>query len=278
MLSDKQLKEFEQDYLQGLKVQELKKKYSIGSNGLFYRVLNKLNLDRRQGQYPSKEEFVEYYINQNHSFKDTKKYFDLSTKTFYKCIEMYQVVKSEEAKVKRTQQTMLERYGKDNALKLPEIKEKVYQTMKTNGTLGKLISQSEKEVEELLYSHFKESDIERNYKDDLRYPFKCDFYIKSLDLFIEFNGSHYHGNRNRDSLGPFDPLNPKHLKELKHLKQLEKSHPIKEDSTTQKTQYTRMIKVWTQEDPLKRETAKKNNLNFKEFWSLQEVKEWLKSI
>lgn len=39
--------------------------------------------------------------------------------------------------------------------------------------------------------------------------------------------------------------------------------------------YQNAINVWTRRDVLKRETAKRNNLNFIEFWNLDEVKEWI---
>lgn len=39
--------------------------------------------------------------------------------------------------------------------------------------------------------------------------------------------------------------------------------------------YKNAIQVWTVSDPLKRETAKKNNLNYIEFWNLDEAKQWI---
>ena len=47
---------------------------------------------------------------------------------------------------------------------------------------------------------FEKDDIIRQYYDKDRYPFNCDFYIKSKDLFIEYQGHPSHGycpfNRN----------------------------------------------------------------------------------
>ena len=42
--------------------------------------------------------------------------------------------------------------------------------------------------------------------------------------------------------------------------------------------YENAIIVWTQKDPLKRETAKDNNINLIEFWNLQEVEDWLNTL
>lgn len=49
----------------------------------------------------------------------------------------------------------------------------------------------------LLCNIFNVDDIIRQYSDN-RYPFCCDFYLKSLDLFIELNFHWTHGGH------PFD--------------------------------------------------------------------------
>ena len=41
------------------------------------------------------------------------------------------------------------------------------------------------------------------------------------------------------------------------------------------SRYHGMITVWTVGDPLKRQTAKDNNLNYLEFFSVDELKIWL---
>lgn len=172
--------------------------------------------------------------------------------------------------IRKREETNLSRYGTKNFSssksykdRLPEINAKSYETRKNNNTLFIGESNREKQVANILIAEFK--DLKRNYRNDSRYPFKCDFYIPSLDLFIEYNGHQYHYKE------PFNNNNPEHLNRLKKLKQKEQE----KKELKQKTQYTRMIKVWTTEDPLKRETAKKNNLNFKEFWSIDEVIDWL---
>ena len=114
----------------------------------------------------------------------------------------------------------------------------------------------------MLLTKFNKDDIIRQYKSEL-YPFKCDFYIKSLDLYIEYQGSHYHGNT------PFNENNPTHQKILQKLL-------AKEPKRNEQIRH--IIRVWTKDDPLKRETVKKNNLNFKEFWSIVEVKDWLENL
>ena len=39
--------------------------------------------------------------------------------------------------------------------------------------------------------------------------------------------------------------------------------------------YKNAIKVWTDLDIRKREIARQNNINFVEFWNIEEVIEWL---
>ena len=65
-----------------------------------------------------------------------------------------------------------------------EIKLKIYKTKKQNHSFNT------SSYEDVFYSKllliFDSEDIIRQYYDD-RYPFNCDFYIKSKDLFIELN-------------------------------------------------------------------------------------------
>lgn len=424
MLTDRQLEEFKQDFNSGMKVKELKVKYSIGSNGLFYRILDKLGIEARntnkQNNKPSKEELGQYYLIENHTFKDTKKHFNLCTRVFYKLIEDYNLYKPTDQLIDNTKKSLLERYGVENPGQIEEVKAKIAQTnlerygstsplgnkeirdkieehfqetyggyplvnkevqekqkqtllkhygidniskvkaikdkigesnreafatgipqQKSKQTcldkygvsspkklhytdkakeallnkesfkeyilslpyklrtkhyiaedlgvhttnirpklkkwgLNDLInwwpieSEPERKSRELLVEKFGEDDVLWQYQDT-RYvnpknqtPFKCDFYIKSLDLFIEGQYGPHHQNE------PFDLDNKDHQDAIVYLK--------KKYYETNSNWYNRMIQTWTYRDPLKRKIAKQNNLNWLEFWSLQEVKEWLKSI
>lgn len=77
-------------------------------------------------------------------------------------------------------------------------------------------------------------EIIRQYYDKERYPFNCDFYIPSRDLFIEYQGYFSHGSE------PYDKNNKEHQKLLE----------------TTKLDMT----VWIEKDPHKLEVAKKNNI------------------
>lgn len=114
---------------------------------------------------------------------------------------------------------------------------------KLNGTAN--ISGSEERLYKNLCTRYGEDDVERNYDSDPRYPWHCDFYIKSKDLFIEVNDfpTHY--------IEPFDKNNLDHINLLEHCKN-EPKNWVEE----------RMVNVWGYSDILKRETAYNNNLNY----------------
>ena len=91
--------------------------------------------------------------------------------------------------------TCMQKYGTTNFAKtqaffdnyyknISSIKEKEYQTKKEHGTFN--TSKPEENYYEYLKTIYDETDVIRQYKDK-RYPFCCDFYIKSKDLFIELN-------------------------------------------------------------------------------------------
>lgn len=180
------------------------------------------------------------------------------------------------------QETCIQRYGVDNFAKSKEYQElirkgipqkKRTESLKKNNSFN--ISKPEEQAYQLLLTKFEKQDILRQYRSEL-YPFNCDFYIKSLDLYIEYQGSWTHGKYKHQILGAYDPKNKNHQKILK----IWENKIIELGSTTNKggNFYSTAVDRWTKLDPLKRETAKKNNLNFKEFWSVKEVKDWLKEL
>ena len=130
---------------------------------------------------------------------------------------------------------------------------------KRNNTLNKNHSWNISKYEELTYNELlkytNSNDIIRQYKSKL-YPFNCDFYIPSLNLYIECN---YHWTHGRH----------KYSGDENDIKQVEnwKSKNSKF--------YNNAIYTWTVRDVNKRNIAKQNNLNYIEFWNINEVKEWL---
>ena len=116
-------------------------------------------------------------------------------------------------------------------------------TMHNNGSFQS--SKPEEDFYQLLLENYNIEDIKREYDKDPRYPFKCDFYIVSEDLFIEINAHPTHGDH------PFDPNNENDLKLLDELKNKNSDWS------------NAIIETWTIRDVKKFEFARKNNLNYK---------------
>lgn len=176
--------------------------------------------------------------------------------------------------------TCLERYGVDNPAKSEKIKEIIrknaVQTRIKNHTTQKELLQNQDylknyvaktretkrkngttntshEFEDKLINYLREKypeyEIIQSYSIDPRYPYECDCYIKELDLFIEFQGLYYHNYK------PF----------------VESEETIKEYNTliAKGKQKAVIANVWRYRDVEKRECAKKNNLNYLEYWEKQ---------
>ena len=171
--------------------------------------------------------------------------------------------------------TCLEKYGVENPMQTQyyknlissilssnEIQEKIYNTKLLNNSFN--ISYQEDVCFDLLKEKY--ADCIRQYKSEL-YPFNCDFYIPSLDLYIEYNGSHYHHYH------PFDINDDNDINELNRLK--EKAENSNAHKNGKKSQYDNIIYTWTILDSKKRNIAQQNNLNYIEFWNINEVKEWI---
>lgn len=171
--------------------------------------------------------------------------------------------------------TCLEKYGVENPMQTQyyknlissilssnEIQEKIYNTKLLNNSFN--VSYQEDVCFDLLKEKY--SDCIRQYKSEL-YPFNCDFYIPSLDLYIEYNGSHYHHYH------PFDINDDNDINELNRLK--EKAENSNAHKNGKKSQYDNIIYTWTILDLKKRNIAQQNNLNYIEFWNINEVKEWI---
>lgn len=55
------------------------------------------------------------------------------------------------------------------------------------------MTRPERQVFDILTSMYSQEDIQYQYLEDSRYPFNCDFYIKSIDVFVEVNAYYTHG-------------------------------------------------------------------------------------
>ncbi len=159
--------------------------------------------------------------------------------------------------------TCLNKYGVEHSSKVPTILNKVWESKKRNGTT------KSSRLEEYCYDCLKEvfdiEDIERQYIEP-RYPFHCDFYIKSLDLFIEVNGTWLHGEHE------YNPLDKNDVNKLNKIKSKQKIVNGK------RNQYFKAEEVWVLEDPHKKSVAKMNNLKYVTLYNKKEIDNFIRYI
>lgn len=174
--------------------------------------------------------------------------------------------------INKAKQTCLNKYGVDSYTKsqqfknlfkdknwLNNVKQKEYYTKKKNNSFTK--SQTEDECYKLLCNKFDK--VERQYKSSV-YPFRCDLYIPQKDLYIECHFTFTHNHK------PFKN-SIEDLIELEKLK--EKANEINFKGK-KKDYYKTVIDVWTKRDPLKLSYFKKNKLNYKIFYNINQFLNW----
>ena len=164
----------------------------------------------------NQEKFGCDYYYQTQEFKDKAK------KTL---IEKYGSLENARASTSEAcKKTMCEKYGSEYYFGSKEFKDNVMTEEKKLERLNKSnetkykhnsfnSSKAEKSFYELLLTKFSKDDIIKNYQDyryvsSKGYKYKCDFYIKSIDTFIELHIHWSHGGRR------FDPENPECIKQL----------------------------------------------------------------
>ena len=157
--------------------------------------------------------------------------------------------------------TMRSKYGVDNPSMLDWVNNKKWETEKINGTA------STSYPEEIMYAKLVEKfgvyNVKRQYHQDKRYPFKCDFYVKPTDMFIELNLYWTHGEH------WFNANSDEDIKTLQYWREKAKCGI---------DQYESAIYTWTIRDLLKRETATENNINYVVLWDMDEVKRFYENL
>ena len=142
---------------------------------------------------------------------------------------------------------------------------KIYNSYKKNNSYKSVSKPELKCFKKLL---IKFPDTIHTYMDK-RYPFKCDFYIPSKDLFIECNYGLFHNKK------PFDKNNNEHLKELEILRKACNEKIIQGNKNNR---YKGIIYVWTDLDVRKLKTFIDNKLNYKIFYTEEEFDEWFDNL
>lgn len=238
-------------------------------------------------EYPNKDDFIYLFLDCNIRRNDLCILFEVSHSTIDNFIKLFNCRKSRKqanintrktillqygydnvTKVKeirnRQVQTCIRRYGVDNISKLESTKKKKTETTKRNHTT--VTSKQEEEIYKLLIDKF--TIVKRQHKSK-EYPFDCDFYIPELNLYIEYQGTWSHGKE------PYDKNNILHQKILKDWEDRLKN---KISKNILNSRYKDAIRVWTIRDPLKRQIAKENGLNWIEFFNMDQFMEWYNQI
>ena len=207
------------------------------------------NLKKYGAEYTFQSKFIKEKINKT----NLEKYGTITPTAFgselYKqnMIKNFGVdnpLKSEEIKEK-VRATNIERYGFDNPAKNEEIKQKMHDTLWKNGGYTK----AEDRCYNLLLEKYPEAL--RNYKSE-KYPYRCDFYIPSLDLYIELNAFYMHGGH------WYNENDPKDIEQVEKWKK----------QNTEQSIYA--IHIWTESDLAKKKCAEENKLNYLVCWSEEE--------
>lgn len=238
----------------------------------------------------TKDELYNWYVVEDHSYVDGAKHYGVSQYAFDKLCTEYEIkkdrhktclksVKTREEKAggkaaynkqlleKRDHNIVvtygsIEEYNNKRSLSLKNtweenhaaILSKVYNSKIINNSFNS--SSPEERYNTYLKEKYGEENVIRQYKDN-RYPFMCDFYIKSQDLFIELNLNWTHGEH------PFDSKNPEDLNLLVRWEEKAKTSAF----------YKNAIDVWTRRDVEKQKVAKENGLNYKCYYNEIEMYE-----
>lgn len=156
----------------------------------------------------------------------------------------------------RQRGTVRERYGVENPMELASVRKKVVESKAMNGTFNS--SDAEERLHEMLVDRFGDTDVVRQYASDA-YPYACDFYIRSRDLYIELNGTWTHGGHWYSPGSDGDVV----------AKWWEKAG--------ENPYYVSAASTWTIADMAKRAAARMAGLNYVVFWgsSLDDAALWL---
>lgn len=171
------------------------------------------------------------------------------------CINKFGVdssLKNKEVREK-IKQTNIQKYGVDNPLKNKEIWKKSQDNRQISSK-----SKLENNFLNYLKLKYEPDDIVTQYKSK-EYPYYCDFYIKSINLYIEIQGHWTHNDH------PFDinNLNDQLIMNKWHTKSLSDKY------------YKNALNTWTIKDVEKRNTAIQNNLNYLEIFGKTDLNKYI---
>lgn len=208
---------------------------------------SKTTMKKYGTDWPSKAESVKRKIEKTNIGKYGVKYAPQAeeVKEKIKCtnLKRYGVENPSQAESvkKKKCETFIKHYGVPYLMQSPIMREQYFKTKQKNGTVN--TSKFEEAAYKILLEKYP--DVIRQYKSD-KYPFHCDFYLPSMDLYIEMNYSWTHGRH------PFDPLSESDAETLSIWREKAKVSDY----------YANAVDVWTTRDPKKLAAAKNAGLNY----------------
>ena len=144
-------------------------------------------------------------------------------------------------------------YGVENYMQTAEFHQKSSETKRKNHTNN---LQTETRCYNLLSRYV---DVCRQYQSE-KYPFLCDFYIHSFDLYVELNFFWTHGKY------WFDDQCQADVSKLEFWKQKNSKY------------YNTAVEVWSKSDKQKKEIALQNKLNYVVLWNVQQFMQFVDDI
>lgn len=259
-----------QEWIAKIKATKLKKYGNANFNNVDKRIatnLIKYGVKHAAQNEQIKQKTAELNL-QKWGYKSTAQHPDIRKKqqdTLEKHFGVRETFKSDIVR-KKVAETHLKKYGATNYTQtqkyqeiVQEVQKKRQQTLKDHGTFS--TSEPEEQVYDLLINKFGKQDIIRQYKNK-DYPYNCDFYVVSFNLYIECHFNWTHG------FEPFDMNNQRHLQKKQELEQL-----------AQKSKYySKTLYVWTDLDVRKLKCFKDKKLSYKIFYNKEQFDSWFKTI
>lgn len=181
---------------------------------------------------------------------------EIKDKTANTCLEKYgatNLYASQYGKQK-IRETLLSRYGVENITQNHEARCKMAKSRRKNGNHSSIEDYFEKQ---LISKNIK---FKKQYDQDDRYPYPCDFYLVDSDTFIEINNYWVHHTHF------FDENNKDDLNLLQIWKNKNSDH------------YKRAINIWTVIDIAKKKCAETNKLNYVVLWNKQDIENYLSTL
>ena len=177
---------------------------------------------------------------------------DKTKNTHLKLFGAENVFASEYGK-KKIKETLQNKYGVDNIIHIHEFRCKMAKSRLKNGNHSSL--------EDYFEQKLIENNIQyrKSYDEDIRYPYKCDFYLIESDTFIEINNYWVHNTH-------FYTGNEEDLNIVEQWKQKGTDH------------YMKAIHIWTISDVEKRDCAIKNNINYVVLWNKNDINNYLSNL